>query len=122
MMSTPGGPPGPLPPGANDNRGPEIVAIVIAFPVLAAITVALRFYTRLRILKNASSDDLCIALALVCARNHKSCRRMLTISEVLTIAVSVCTCYEVKFGMGRHVYMLTLDDSVGQMKVIYHIL
>jgi hypothetical protein len=49
----------------KDSTQGQIWAIIIAFPVLALITVILRLYTRLVIIKNASSEDYCIVLAMV---------------------------------------------------------
>ncbi|KAH8664970.1 hypothetical protein BGZ60DRAFT_516265 [Tricladium varicosporioides] len=68
----------------QDSTQGQILAIVIAFPILALIAVILRLYTRLFVIKNAASEDLCIAVAVV-----------------LSIAVSICTCYEVHFGLGK---------------------
>jgi hypothetical protein len=49
----------------KDNQQPQILAIVIVFPILAFITVILRLYTRLIVIKNAASEDYCIAFAMV---------------------------------------------------------
>lgn len=49
----------------KDSEQGQIWAIIITFPVLALITVILRLYTRLIVIKNASSEDYCIVLAIV---------------------------------------------------------
>ena len=47
------------------DKGPKILAIIIVFPTLALITVALRLYTRIRIVHNPSWEDYAILAALV---------------------------------------------------------
>jgi hypothetical protein len=52
--------------GLYDSQGPQVLAIVIIFPVVAIITVMLRLYTRFKIIANAAVDDFCIIIAMVC--------------------------------------------------------
>ncbi len=47
------------------NKGPHVLGIVIAFPILAAICLALRLYTRIKIIANAALEDYFIVVALV---------------------------------------------------------
>jgi hypothetical protein len=47
------------------TRGPTVVIVSIICACLALSAVGMRFYTRLRILKNPGMDDLLVALALV---------------------------------------------------------
>ena len=61
-----------LPPGAYDSKQSETNAAAIALLLLAAIAVALRFYTRFGIIKNASLGDICIGLALVCNQSYSA--------------------------------------------------
>lgn len=49
----------------EELRTSKILAIVATFSILALITVILRLYTLLLVIKNVSPDDLCIALAVV---------------------------------------------------------
>lgn len=49
----------------QESTGGQILAIAITFPILALITVILRLYTRLLVIKNASHEDYFIALAMV---------------------------------------------------------
>jgi hypothetical protein len=47
------------------DKGPQILAIIIVFPCLALLVVALRLYTRFVVVRNPSYEDLTIVLALV---------------------------------------------------------
>jgi hypothetical protein len=63
-------PPPQLPPEvlaklAADNKGPETIAIIVAFTALACIVVVLRFTTRFFIIRNAGVEDYLIGLAMV---------------------------------------------------------
>jgi hypothetical protein len=51
--------------GLHESQAPQVLAIIITFPILAAITVLLRLYTRLKIISNASIDDVCVVVAMV---------------------------------------------------------
>lgn len=62
----------------SENKGPEVLAIIIVFPILASITVFLRLYTRFKIVNNPSWDDFSIFLALVCTLLRKESKSRLT--------------------------------------------
>lgn len=47
------------------NKGPQILKIIIVFPVLALIIVGFRIYTRVVVVRNSSYEDLAIVAALV---------------------------------------------------------
>lgn len=47
------------------DKGSKVLATIIAFSILAFITVSLRLYTRFHIVHNPSWEDLAIFLALV---------------------------------------------------------
>ncbi|KAH7378895.1 hypothetical protein BKA64DRAFT_585274 [Cadophora sp. MPI-SDFR-AT-0126] len=85
----------------EENHGPRVLAIVIVFPFLAAITVALRVYTRVMIIKNPSSEDLCINVAMAI--------------EVRWINIHA----EVHYGLGRHVQAVSLKQTEGWLKSRY---
>ncbi len=42
---------------SQDNRGPELVAIMTTFLVVTWIAVALRFFVRIKITKSFEADD-----------------------------------------------------------------
>jgi hypothetical protein len=49
-----------------ESKSSQTLAAVIIFPVLALIVVALRLYTRLKIVNNLSHDDFAVSVAMVC--------------------------------------------------------
>jgi hypothetical protein len=49
----------------NEWDGKPVLVVIIVLPVLAAIAVSLRLYTRVVLTKNAGVDDLCLFLAWV---------------------------------------------------------
>lgn len=51
--------------GSDQNRGPELVAVTWALTAAAAFVVALRMFTRIRILKDMALDDFYVVLSLV---------------------------------------------------------
>lgn len=50
------------------DKGPQTLAVIILFPALALLVVALRLFTRLKIVQSLSHDDFAICLAMVCVR------------------------------------------------------
>ena len=51
----------------HENRGPELVAILVALLVLSFISVALRCYVRIRMIKAFAIDDWLTVGTLVCS-------------------------------------------------------
>jgi hypothetical protein len=49
----------------QESKQSRILAIAITFPALALITVFLRLYTRVFVIRNAASEDYNIMLAIV---------------------------------------------------------
>ncbi|KUJ16489.1 uncharacterized protein LY89DRAFT_84513 [Mollisia scopiformis] len=84
------------------NKGPHVLGIVIAFPILAAFCLSLRLYTRFKIIHNAALEDYCSVVGLI-----------------FSIATSVCMGYQVKNGMGRHMQTLTPQDGVNSVKFLF---
>ena len=58
---------GPQPPDGDVNLGPGNVETIIVLMTVSIIVVALRFATRIWIVKSVWWDDWAILLALVCA-------------------------------------------------------
>jgi hypothetical protein len=55
---------------SQDNRGPELVAIMATFLALKWISVVLRCFVRIQITKSFEADDWLMATSLV--NPHKS--------------------------------------------------
>jgi len=51
---------------AKESQGPKIVGVVVAFTTFAAICVALRFFSRIRLTRSVGWEDYCIAVSMVC--------------------------------------------------------
>ncbi|KAF2003479.1 hypothetical protein P154DRAFT_401435, partial [Amniculicola lignicola CBS 123094] len=83
-------------------KGPQVLAIVIVFPLLATIIVSLRLYTRLLVVNAASYEDSAIFFALL-----------------FSIATSICQGFQVYNGMGRHIQSLTLEQGIGSLKALF---
>ena len=52
-------------PAGVETRGPAIVGVAIAFPILAAVFVSLRVYSRTRVVNFFGSDDWCAIATLI---------------------------------------------------------
>ena len=65
VMST-----GSIPPGPDENRGPDLFSVLIIFPIIATITVVLRLITRTWVVKNIGIEDACMVFALVSCSRH----------------------------------------------------
>ena len=52
------------------NKGKPIVAVTTVFTVTALLIIALRLFTRLKIVRNTGIDDAVIIFAMVCPFLH----------------------------------------------------
>lgn len=84
------------------NKGPQVLAIIIIFPCLSGLVVALRLYTRIKIVNNPSWEDSSVLLALV-----------------FSIATSICQGFQVQNGMGRHIQALTIEQGIRSLKALF---
>lgn len=64
MSAPPTGPP-PSAEFLAASKGPQVLAIIITFPILALIAVTMRLYTRFRLVNSPSYEDFAIFLAMV---------------------------------------------------------
>lgn len=64
MSAPPTGPP-PSAEFLAASKGPQVLAIIIIFPILALIAVTMRLYTRFRLVNSPSYEDFAIFLAMV---------------------------------------------------------
>ncbi len=53
------------PPGGDQNRGPELLAITWTFTALALIVVIVKIYTRFKIVHETGLDDFLIFVSTV---------------------------------------------------------
>lgn len=87
---------------SHEDRGEGVLATSIVVAVLAALTVALRFLTRIRIVRSVGWDDYTI----LCA----------TIGEIIGTGLVIV---EVHYGFGRHEADLTKWQYIEFMKYSY---
>lgn len=93
-MSSPSGPSGPSGPDtSSESRAGQVLAVAIAFPVISTIAVALRIFTRAKIVKALGSDDWLILLALA-----------------FSWMLSATMVEQVRYGLGRHIKTLSLEE------------
>jgi len=110
--------PGDNPAQDAETLVPTLVGVSIALVSMSSIIVALRLYTRFFIVRSPGADDITIAVA-----------------QVLSIGVSVVTILrellssalhfphlltnevEAKYALGRHVWMVSPEDNISQLKV-----
>ncbi|TDZ22500.1 hypothetical protein Cob_v004690 [Colletotrichum orbiculare MAFF 240422] len=85
----------------NESNGPLVSGIAVGFVTASAIVLAFRLYTRLFLLKTAGKDDWSVLLAMVFA-----------------VIVTVATCFEVKYGMGKHKEKVTDAETYEQLKFL----
>ncbi|KAK8097579.1 uncharacterized protein PG998_013065 [Apiospora kogelbergensis] len=86
----------------GQGRTTEITSILTVFSAVSTIVVALRIYTRTKILNSFGIDDAVILGALV-----------------LTIGSAVAIGLEGKFGLGTHTWVQPLEDFIPYMKSFY---
>ncbi|KAL0941958.1 uncharacterized protein CTRU02_204721 [Colletotrichum truncatum] len=91
----------PAPVIRTESNGHFVSGIAIGFVVASAIVMLLRLYTRLVLLKIAGNDDWTILLAML-----------------FSIVVTIATCLEVKYGMGRHVENVSIEETLQQLKFL----
>ncbi|WYZ38155.1 hypothetical protein EsH8_III_000069 [Colletotrichum jinshuiense] len=85
----------------TESNGPLVSGIAIGFVVASAFVLSLRLYARLVLLKTAGKDDWTISLAMACS-----------------VIVTIATCLEVKYGMGRHVENVSGEEMTEQLKYL----
>ncbi|KAK4155078.1 hypothetical protein C8A00DRAFT_13825, partial [Chaetomidium leptoderma] len=81
---------------------PATIAMLIALPALSGLAVSLRLYTRLAILRLTGPEDWLIAGALL-----------------LSIATSIEILVEARWGLGLHLWTVSPEMLLEQMKALY---
>ncbi|KAK0750291.1 hypothetical protein B0T18DRAFT_428258 [Schizothecium vesticola] len=88
-------------PVRTESNGPLVTGVAVGFLSAAVVFMALRFYTRGAILKNIGKDDWTILVALV-----------------FSLVNSIAMCFEVKYGMGRHIENVSMEEGLEQLKYL----
>ncbi|KAF4625633.1 hypothetical protein G7Y89_g12532 [Cudoniella acicularis] len=83
-------------------RANGFVAVLFIFTFLAVFFVGLRLIARLVFLKNGGRDEVAIVASLICS-----------------IGLTVASMQEVKYGVGKHVEDIPLQDVESQLEALY---
>ncbi|PVH99345.1 hypothetical protein DM02DRAFT_711795 [Periconia macrospinosa] len=87
---------------SKENLGPRVVGTIVAFTVLALISVLLRTFARIRFTRLVGWDDFFIALAMF-----------------FTIMTAAFQIEQVKWGAGKHTALLDLTSITNSLKYMY---
>ncbi|KAF2471759.1 uncharacterized protein BDR25DRAFT_367608 [Lindgomyces ingoldianus] len=95
------------PPDINEpqplsNRKATIFGTTVGFLAVTWMAVALRLYTRVRIVREAGWDDFLVTVASVC-----------------NTAATVCVLLSIEYGLGRHFLYLPLETMSKYLKIYY---
>jgi len=85
----------------TETNGPLVTGLAVGFMSATVLFMAGRFYTRGVILRSIGKDDWSMLAATVFA-----------------VVNSVATCFEVKYGMGRHSENVTPAEGLEQLKFL----
>jgi hypothetical protein len=77
---------------SHDNRAHVLVSVVVGLLGITTLTVGLRFYTRLCLLKQVGVDDYLSLLALVSPLLSFACESRRLLIKVLAIATGISQC------------------------------
>ncbi|KAI0013679.1 hypothetical protein F4779DRAFT_613414 [Xylariaceae sp. FL0662B] len=83
-----------------DNRGPELATITLLFLGLSVITVALRCYVRICLLKSFRVEDWLALGTLTCF-----------------ILISICIMISIRYGAGRHLDDIPVENIPQSLKM-----
>ncbi|KAF9872313.1 hypothetical protein CkaCkLH20_10140 [Colletotrichum karsti] len=84
------------------NKTSTILGVAISFQVISWLAVALRMYTRARMVRSLGWDDLFVVLALFS-----------------TTTGTVGTCVATKYGLGKHLVALSRSDVQNYLRTFY---
>ncbi|KAL5374832.1 hypothetical protein DPSP01_011668 [Paraphaeosphaeria sporulosa] len=86
----------------HNTRGRQAVILSSVFSAFATLTVLLRLYTRLFVIRYLGVEDYFVSIALVCS-----------------IGLNICIGIQAKHGMGLHIWELQPVDSLYSLKAFY---
>ncbi|KDN66580.1 hypothetical protein CSUB01_10139 [Colletotrichum sublineola] len=86
----------------GETRFAEILAILVVGAVLSTLAVALRAFTRLKMLRTFGLDDV-----------------IMVVAQILALGTAVAIGLESKWGLGKHSWVQPKEDYVPYMKSFY---
>jgi hypothetical protein len=102
MDAVPQLPPEQLAALAKENQSPKVIALVATFTALAFVCVCLRFLSRIKFVGLVGMEDYFII-----------------ISMVFSVATSACLIEGAKWGNGRHMLTLPMENGPWIMKYLF---
>ncbi|CAA9958895.1 hypothetical protein PTMSG1_02427 [Pyrenophora teres f. maculata] len=87
---------------AKDDRGPKTIGLVLGFTTLALVCVSLRFFARIKFVRQVGSEDYLMAMAMV--------------FSVVTAALQV---KQVQWGAGKHQLLVDLPSTTHSLRYLY---
>ncbi|KAL7772455.1 hypothetical protein CFE70_002414 [Pyrenophora teres f. teres 0-1] len=85
---------------AKDDRGPKTIGLVLGFTTLALVCVSLRFFARIKFVRQVGSEDYLMAMAMV--------------FSVVTAALQV---KQVQWGAGKHQLLVDLPSTTHSLRI-----
>ncbi|KAH8594252.1 hypothetical protein B0O99DRAFT_458955, partial [Bisporella sp. PMI_857] len=86
----------------SQSKARNIITIISCMAVFSSTVVALRLFTRLRILKACGLDDWIMVAA-----------------QVFTLGTAVAIGIESRYGLGRHVWTIPKEETIPYLKAFY---
>ncbi|KAI2482107.1 hypothetical protein Ptr902_06488 [Pyrenophora tritici-repentis] len=87
---------------AKDDRGPTTIGLVLSFTILAFVCVSLRFFARIKYVRQVGSEDYLMALAMA--------------FSLVTAAMQV---KQVQWGAGKHQALVDLPSTIHSLRYLY---
>ena len=86
------------------DRGPTVLAVVIALLCVSTAFIVIRLISRVGVVKRVSSDDYAIIIAWVSHIPVRLHQTMLVVNtwQLLAFGFSFSICYGTRVGLGRH--------------------
>ena len=103
------------------DRAAQLLAVILAFLVIDWITVTLRCFVRVRIVRSFGLDDWLIVISLVSiavrVRVCIGCAEQLTILQIIYTVLSGILIVGIHYGIGMHNSDLTAENATQALKV-----
>jgi hypothetical protein len=102
---------------AKENRSPIIIGIVAAFTGLGFVCVLLRFFSRSKLVGIVGLEDYFIAISMVSISVFSDNQIVAHSSKVFSICTSACLIQGARYGNGKHLINLPMENATYILKV-----
>lgn len=103
---------------ATQDRGPTVLAVVIALLCISTAFIALRLISRIGVVKRVSTDDYAILIAWV-SRITTLPEQTVNERQFVAFGFSFSICYGTSVGLGRHEANIPPHDRESLKKAEY---